>query len=93
MRTSRVSSATSDLDCICKSVLFDEVHELLDGMNPGFAWIFYFVDNGSRNFMDCFDGMRPAVCGVLEPSAFCGTVYECERTGRLLRYRWSIAGW
>ena len=82
MRTSRVSSATSDLDCICKSVLFDEVHELLDGMNPGFAWIFYFVDNGSRNFMDSLDGVRPAACGVLKSSAFCGTVYECERRRR-----------
>ncbi len=37
MRTLPVSSATSDLDCICKSVLFDEVHELLDGMNSFFA--------------------------------------------------------
>ena len=37
MRISQASSATSDLDCICKSVLFDEVSELVDGMNPGFA--------------------------------------------------------
>lgn len=34
-------------------------------MNPAFAWIFYFVDNGPRNFMDCFDGVRLAVYGVL----------------------------
>ena len=31
------SSATSDLDCICKSVLFDEACKLLDGMNSVFA--------------------------------------------------------
>ena len=33
-------------------------------MNPGFAWIFYFVDNGSRNFVDCVDGVHPALGGV-----------------------------
>ena len=33
-------------------------------MNPGFAWIFYFVDNGSRNFVDCLGGVRPALGGV-----------------------------
>ena len=46
------------------SILFDEVCELTDGMNPGFTWIFYFVDNGPRNFMDCVNGVRPAACGV-----------------------------
>ena len=34
-------------------------------MNPAFAWIFYFVDNGPRNVMDCFDGVCPALGGVL----------------------------
>ena len=34
-------------------------------MNPGFAWIFYFVDNVSWIFMDCFDGARLALGGVL----------------------------
>ena len=61
------------------SVLFDKVCKLTDGMNPGFAWIFYFVDNGSRNFMDCVDGVRPAACGVLKSSAFCRTVHEYEK--------------
>ena len=37
MRTLQASSATLDSDCICKSVLFDEVHELVDGMNSVFA--------------------------------------------------------
>ena len=37
MQTLRASSATSASGCICKSVLFDEVYELLDGMNSFFA--------------------------------------------------------
>lgn len=46
------------------SVSFDETSELLDGMNPILAEKFYFVDNGSRNFVDCVDGVCPAVCRV-----------------------------
>ena len=33
-------------------------------MNPGFAWIFYFVDNGPRNFMDSLGYVLPALGGV-----------------------------
>ena len=46
------------------SALFDETYKLLDGMNPILAEKFYFVDNGSRNFVDCVDGVCPAACGV-----------------------------
>ena len=33
----QASSATSDLDCICRFVLYDKTCKLLDGMNSVFA--------------------------------------------------------
>ena len=39
---------------------------------------FYFVDNGPRNFMDCFDGMRPALGGVFVTCAIGVQVHERE---------------
>ena len=37
MRTLPASSAMSDLDCICRFVLYDEACKLLDGMKSVFA--------------------------------------------------------
>ena len=48
-------------------------------MNPILAEKFYFIDNDSRNFVDCVDGVCPAACRVFEPSAFCRAVHEYEK--------------